>query len=145
MGTLKSGERKANRVVPGENFGDDMGEVFGDSQCKSVKIADKLALIQKIHTCCIGYFHVSDTPLLTLLLHLQQKPRLPTTSTNTTTTATENQKPLTLTLVTQTLGNPKAECSRQSIPPNPNPHIMVVPELAELLIKFQILTWAVGF
>jgi hypothetical protein len=134
MGTLKSGERKANRVVPGENFGDDMGEVFGDSQCKSVKIADKLALIQKIHTCCIGYFHVSDTPLLTLLLHLQQKPRLPTTSTNTTTT-----------LVTQTLGNPKAECSRQSIPPNPNPHIMVVPELAELLIKFQILTWAVGF
>jgi hypothetical protein len=90
MGTLKRGERKANRVVPGENFGDDMGEVFGDSQCKSVKIPDKLALIQKTHTRCSGFFHVSDTPLLNLLLHLHQNPPLhTTTTTNTTTTATE--------------------------------------------------------
>jgi hypothetical protein len=89
MGTLKRGERKANRVVPGENFCDDMGEIFGDSQCKSVKILDKLALIQKIHTRCSGFFHVSDTPLLTLLLHHRQNPPLPTTTTNRTTTATE--------------------------------------------------------
>jgi hypothetical protein len=88
MGTVKRGERKAKRVVPGENFGDDIGEVFGDSQCKSVKISHKLALIQKIHTRCSGFFHVSDTPLLTLLLHLHQNPPLPTTTINTTTTAT---------------------------------------------------------
>jgi hypothetical protein len=104
MGTVKRGERKAKRVVPGENFGDDIGEVFGDSQCKSVKISDKLALIKKIHTRCCGFFHVSDTPLLTPLLHLHQNPPLPTPTSNTTTTETGEQKPLTL-----TLGNPKTE------------------------------------